>query len=205
MSDSEPTPHLEALWAGDFGDQYVARHLDAGSGRRSFWREQLARLQVQSVLEVGCNVGANLTWLAELLGPSNVAGVDVNRKALELLRERIPGMDARLANGRKLPFEDASFDLVFTTGVLIHQDPGELPTVMAEVVRCARRYVLCGEYYAEQLTEVPYHGQQGALFKHDYGALYQRLFPQLQAVDHGFLSRKDGDWDDVTYWVFRKP
>ena len=60
------------------------------------------------MLEVGCNIGGNLRWIAELLGPENVAGVDLNEKALELLRERVPGVDARLARGRELPFEDAS-------------------------------------------------------------------------------------------------
>jgi hypothetical protein len=72
-------------------------------------------------------------------------------------------------------------------------------------VRCSSRYVLCGEYYAEELTEVPYRGQEGALFKQDYGALYQRLFPELELVDEGFLARGDGTWDDVTWWTFRKP
>jgi hypothetical protein len=53
-------------------------------------------------------MGGNLRWIAERLGPRNVAGVDVNEKALELLRERVPGADARLASGADLPFDDAA-------------------------------------------------------------------------------------------------
>ena len=64
--------------------------------------------------------------------------------------------------------------------------------MMREIVRCSRRYVLCGEYYADELTEVPYRGQEGALFKQDFGALYQRLFPELQLVADGFLSPRRG-------------
>jgi hypothetical protein len=52
---------------------------------------------------------------------------------------------------------------------------------------------------------VPYRGQEGALFKQDYGALYQRLFPELELVDEGFLPRGEATWDDVTWWTFRKP
>jgi pseudaminic acid biosynthesis-associated methylase len=203
MSGARPRGRLEELWAGEFGDAYIERNLDAARGRGEFWRTQVETLGVESALEVGCNIGGNLSWIAELIGPENVAGVDVNPRALELLKERIPGARVEVAAGRELPLPDDSFDLVFTMGVLIHQDPSEVGEVMAEIVRCARRYVICGEYYAEELTEVPYRGQEGALFKQDYGALYGRLFPKLELVDEGFLSPRDGRWDDLSYWVFK--
>jgi spore coat polysaccharide biosynthesis protein SpsF len=88
-------------------------------------------------------------------------------------------------------------------GVLIHQPESTLPLVMSEVVRCSNRYVLCGEYFSEQTIEVPYRGQCGALFKRDYGRIYQELFPNLSLVEKGFLSREEG-WDDVTFWLFKK-
>jgi pseudaminic acid biosynthesis-associated methylase len=199
----EPS-RLERLWAGGFGDRYVDRNADAGRTRRDFWVSQLTRLRSSSALEVGCNVGANLRWVAEVLGPERTAGVDVNRKALKRLRERLPGVDAREASGRRLPFADASFDLVFTVGVLIHQSRDELPSVMDEIVRCSRRHVLCGEYFAEDEVEVPYRGVRGALFKRDYGALYLERHSELRLVEQGFLTTTDGDWDDVTYWVLEK-
>ena len=74
---------------------------------------------------------------------------------------------------------------------------------MAEIVRCSRRHVLCGEYYAERPTEIPYRGHRGALFKRDFGALYRTRFPELTLLDQGFLSKADG-WDDVTWWMFEK-
>ena len=200
-SDAE---RLKELWSGEFGDQYVDRNAAADEGRRPFWVERMEKLRPSSVLEIGCNVGGNLVWIAEAVGGERVAGVDVNEKALNILRERVPGVDAREASATALPFEDGSFDLVFTTGVLIHQDPGALEQVMREIVRVSGRYVLCGEYYAEELTEVPYRGQEGALFKRDFGGLYQELFPELELVDEGFLPRGEGSWDDVTWWVFEK-
>jgi hypothetical protein len=126
----------------------------------------------------------------------------VNERALEVVKSELPGVDARVASARELPFPDAGFDLVFTTGVLIHQSPDELPRVMDEIVRCSRRYVLCGEYRADELEEVPYRGQRGALYKQDYGRLYQDRFPQLRLLEEGFLPKSEGVWDDVTYWVF---
>jgi len=204
MTPEDDAARLEGLWSGEFGDDYVERNKAASEGRRPFWEHVLGAIEAGSALEIGCNVGGNLRWLAELLGAENVAGVDVNERALEVVRSEVPGVDARVASARELPFADNSFDLVFTTGVLIHQSPDELPRVMDEIVRCSRRYVLCGEYRADELEEVPYRGQRGALYKQDYGRLYQERFPQLRLLEEGFLPKSEGVWDDVTYWVFEQ-
>lgn len=198
------TKRLEELWAGGFGNAYIERNRAVQNGRQPFWQMILAQCPVQNVLEVGCNVGPNLTWLAQELGPERVFGVDVNVQALAEVRRTLPEVNAVYAPARELPFRDRLFDLVFTTGVLIHQSPGVLPIVMAEIVRCSRKYVLCGEYFAEELTEVPYRGQTGALWKRDFGGLYLELFPELKLVKQGFLPKSSTAWDDVTYWVLEK-
>ena len=204
MADEDEAARLESLWSGEFGDHYADRNIDAGEGRAPFWRETLRRLEVGSALEVGCNVGANLRWIAEAIGAANTHGVDVNEKALAIARERIPGVDVRRAAARELPFADGEVDLAFTTGVLIHQPPEELDAVIDEIVRCSRRYVLCGEYYAPEQEEVPYRGERGALFKLDFGARYLERHPELELIDERFLSRDDGPWDDLTVWTFEK-
>lgn len=200
---TDEADRLKALWAGSFGDAYTQRNRAAGAGRAPFWGRLLAKHPVSKVLEVGCNLGANLSNIAGH-GPAVVAGVDVNDSALRELRRAVPEVRAVRASGGALPFADGSFDLAFTMGVLIHQPPEVLPGFMGEVVRCSRRYVLCGEYFSEELTEVPYRGQSGALFKRDFGGLYGELFPHLRLVDRGFLARDDG-WDDVTWWLFEQP
>lgn len=194
---------LEQLWSGEFGDAYVERNRSAGNIRVTFWQKVLAEFGAQTVLEVGCNIGTNLRWIAALRPPQQVYGVDINLKALNELRRTLSDVNAMWSPGRELPFRDRWFDLVFTMGVLIHQPESTLSLVMAEIVRCSRRYVLCGEYFAEQTTEVPYRNQSGALFKRNYGRIYQELFPELRLLRQGFLSRDEG-WDDVTYWVFEK-
>ena len=195
---------LEALWGGDFGDAYVERNRAAAAPRRPFWEALLGEFPAKSVLEVGCNLGANLIWVSELLPDGEVYGVDVNRKALREIRRSAPDVSAVHATARQLPFRDGWFDLCFTAGVLIHQPPEVLPLVMAEIVRCSRRWVLCAEYFAETLVEVPYRGERGALYKRDFGGLYQQLFPELALQKQGFLARSEG-WDDLTWWMFEKP
>ena len=205
MTEEDEAARLEALWSGVFGDRYVERNLAAGEGRDPFWQQTLDLLEVDTVLEVGCNIGANLRWIAGRLGPEHTFGVDVNEKALAQVREQLPGVRVQRAVARELPFDDGAFDLVFTTGVLIHQPPAELEAVMREIVRCSRRYVLCGEYHAAEPEEVPYHGERGALFKRDFGGRYRELFPELRLVDERFLPASEGVWDDLTVWTFEKP
>lgn len=194
---------LEGLWAGEFGDDYVDRNAAAYDHRGPFWKTLHEAHPFASALEVGCNVGGNLEWLAPLLDPGRTVGVDINQKAIATLHQRLPGVSALWSPGRELPFRDRNFDLVFTMGVLIHQPDATLPLVMGEMVRCSSRYVLCGEYFGEETTEVPYRGHAGALFRRDYGRLFRELFPQLTQVDTGFLSRDEG-WDDITWWLFER-
>lgn len=194
---------LERLWEGGFGDDYVERNRSAWEKRAPFWEELMSRYKPASVLEVGCNAGPNLRWIASHIPAQNVYGVDINRGALEALHQGLPEVNAIWSQARELPFRDRWFDLVFTMGVLIHQPSETLPLVMSEIVRCSRKYVLCGEYFAAETTEVPYRGQQGALFKRDFGGLYLRLFPGLALRQTGFLSRDQG-WDEVTYWMLEK-
>lgn len=205
MSDRQSeVKRLEELWGGDFGNAYVERNAEAARGRQPFWQMILSEFPVRSVLEVGCNVGGNLRWIADLVPSRQVYGVDINEQALARLRQTLPGVNAVYAPARALPFRDRWFDLVFTAGVLIHQPVEVLPVVMAEIVRTSGRYVLCMEYYADELTEVPYRGHSGALWKRDYGGYYQELFPELTLRKTGFLPREAGGWDDVTYWLFEK-
>lgn len=202
MTENEPEAEarrLEQLWASRFGDDYVDRNT-AFDARRGFWNERMAAMGCRRVLEVGCNIGGNLQWITGTVPPPLVAGVDINEKALSVLSRRVPGVQVLRSSARLLPFASGSFDLVFTMGVLIHQPEETLPDVMAEMVRCTRRWVLCGEYHSPDTVDVPYRGHEGALFKRDYGRLFAEGFPRLRLRDQGFLGRDEG-WDDVTWWV----
>lgn len=194
---------LESLWSGDFGDAYIERNRLASNGRDKFWNKFLAQRKPETALEIGCNLGGNLIWLARKLEPQNVYGIDISRTALRELKKTLPDVNAVWSPAKDLPFRDNRFDLVFTAGVLIHQPEVTVKAVMREVIRCSRRWVLALEYFAPQTVEVPYRGNRGALFKRDYGRLYKKIAPKLKLVDTGDIGKKDG-WDDVTYWLFEK-
>jgi pseudaminic acid biosynthesis-associated methylase len=202
-SNEDRDTRLEQLWAGDFGNDYIDRNLNAYEGRRHFWEPFLKKHPVRNILEVGCNVGGNLRWIAGQVEKDGVYGIDINPKAVRYVRAHYPDINAICSRALELPLRDAWFDMVFTAGVLIHQSEADLARVMSEIHRVSKKYILCMEYYSDRTVEVPYRGVEGALFKRDYKSLYTSMFPGLKLKETGSLSKEQG-WDDVTYWLFEK-
>ena len=194
---------LEELWAGEFGDAYVGRNAPTMDVRGPFWARMLDKYPARRVLEVGCANGANLHEMARLLPAHDLWGADLNHQALDTMRQTIPGVNGVYSVARELPFRDRYFDLVFTVGLLIHQPDSTLGMVMSELVRCSNRWVMCGEYQADEPTDVNYHGMAGVLTKRDYGRLYQDLFPGLVRREELFLTKEEG-FDRVTFDVFER-
>ncbi len=81
------------------------------------------------LLEVGCGIGTDLVRFAA--GGAKAVGVDLSTTALELARKNAESshvpLELHLANGEALPFEDASFDVVYAHGVLQYTaDPRQM-------------------------------------------------------------------------------
>jgi pseudaminic acid biosynthesis-associated methylase len=194
---------LERLWTGEFGDAWVGRNLRAGAERGPFWDETIDFTSARTVLEVGCGFGANLRWLLAALPGGRVSGVDVNALALDQARTAAPTATLLRAAARALPFQRHAFDLVLTVAVLIHQPDESLPSVVDELGRCSRRWVMCGEYFAPEPTAVEWRGTRDALIKRDYGRILQEQLPGFRLVREQFFPRDTG-WDDVTFWLLEK-
>jgi pseudaminic acid biosynthesis-associated methylase len=205
------TNQLDA-WVGPFGQDYMARNSDVSEADLAPRARCLAAVLAAfptppaSILEVGANIGRNLMALARCTD-ARLYGAEpfeeARRRMVALMGGRLAG--AVRASGQALPFDDASIDLVFTSGVLIHVSPADLPGIMDEIVRVAGRFVWCNEYFAKQPEEVAYRGKTGLLFKRDFGRLYLERFPSLRPVAQGFLWSATSPFDDTTWWLFEKP
>ena len=76
------------------------------------------------ILEVGCGRGIGLAGLGEFLSPKRLVGLDIERDLLKCARR---GLDAKniqaelfWADVRRMPFPDASFDIVVDFGTCFH-------------------------------------------------------------------------------------
>jgi pseudaminic acid biosynthesis-associated methylase len=199
-------------WKADFGNEYIDRNDYAewkiADGIEAF-RRMTAGTTIKSALEVGSNIGLNLLALRRLLGEhARLYAVEPNRKAFERVRSHA---ELNLAGAWNcdafgIPVADASIDLVFTCGVLIHIPPDRLQDATTEIVRVAKRYVLCAEYFSHVPAEIRYRGQEGLLFKRDFGSYYLDLFPTLKCVEYGFLWQRElSRYDNLNWWLFERP
>ena len=204
------TPQLKA-WTDQFGDEYADRNEYADwkmePGVEAF-RRILGGLDIESVLEVGSNIGLNLLFINALFnGGAKLYAVEPNRKAFDWLvsQTRMRLEKAWKCDAVQLPLDDSSVDLVFTAGVLIHIVPDDLGRATDEIVRVARKYVLCIEYFSHTPVEAPYRDQMGLLFKRDFGSFYLDRFPNLKCVSYGFLWQHEFHiFDNLNWWVFEK-
>lgn len=211
MTGSQEVSPLTAL-TGAFGDVYTERNAadEAPVERRvERWRRLLHPLSAEppeSCLEVGANVGINLRALRALRA-IEMHALEPNAKARAvLLRDRVvPAGRVLGGTAERIDLADASIDLVFTSGVLIHIAPQRLEAACREMFRVARRYLLTIEYFASEPETKRYRGREGLLLKRDFGAFWLDLFPALALVDYGFFWKRATGLDDLTWWLFAKP
>lgn len=121
------------------------------------------------LLEVGCSMGNDTIQFARR--GMQVTGVDLTEAAIELIRKRFEmyseSGDFRVADAENLPFDDDSFDVVYSFGVL-HHTP-DTAGAIEEVRRVLRpggtAYIMLYNtrslnWLAHKLTGVPYDGSK---------------------------------------------
>ncbi|MGA9245928.1 MAG: pseudaminic acid biosynthesis-associated methylase [Silvibacterium sp.] len=193
-----------ATWQGEFGNAYTDRNVIDWRARMPAFKKSLDGLELERVLEVGCNRGHNLQALSEILRDSSeIFGVEPNAHALAIARGASDKISAVPGTIYDLPFKDGFFDLVFTVGVLIHIPTDRLPAALQEIWRVSRRYILAAEYYAPSDTAIEYRGRNDLLWKRDFLKHYESTVPGLKPVRSGFWNLEDG-FDRTHWWLLEK-
>ena len=127
----------------------AATAYDAFMGRYSrLLVEQMADLagvrRGQRVIDVGCGTGVLTAELVARLGADGVSAVDPSEPLIAAARERLPGVDLRLAGAEELPYPDRSFDAALAQ-LVVHfmADPVAGIREMARVTRAGGYVVAC--------------------------------------------------------------
>ncbi len=201
----------EEFWIGEFGNEYTKRN--AGEWDE-FYRKQwgVTRTQLNeeflsflekdvSIIEVGCNRGNQLQILQQQ-GYSNLWGIEINRKALQLARLNT-SFNLVEGSGFDIPFKDNFFDLVFTSGVLIHISPDDLPRIINEMYRVSKRYIWGFEYFSEECEEIEYRGHKNYLWKNNFVKIFQKLHHDLIIVKEKKVKYLENDNIDQMYLLER--
>lgn len=196
----------ERAWASDFGNQYVDRNTGRVPANRHFFRKALAQARgINSVLEIGCGVGENLSALRQLYPVAHLEGIEINEKAAGIAREhghlvRNVSILDYIANESL-----CKCDLTLSKGVLIHVPPSELGSAYHLLVQASIRWILIAEYYSPKPVEIEYRGQAGLLWKRDFAGELLNVYQELRLVDYGWVYHRDPyPQDDLTWMLLEK-
>lgn len=185
-----------------FGGKYVERCNVDSKDRREIFEKLIKELGIKSILEVGCNKGHNLEALDTSVD-SDIFGIEPN-SALCKVPHIIKG------NAYELPWEPNVFEMVFTSGVLIHIPEYNLATALSEMNRVASKYVMFIEYYSDKTEGKEYRdfGGKEGVWSRPYGEIYKKQFPDNELVKTGKISDLGDDgwgFTDCNYWIYKKP
>jgi pseudaminic acid biosynthesis-associated methylase len=202
-------------WTGKFGREYTDRNAQSpveldefycqtyGITRRHLNEKFLSAIPEEArILEVGCNMGTQLLLLKEM-GYRELYGIEIQSYALDLAQRRLPEAELKQASALSIPFPDQHFDLVFTSGVLIHISPSDLPKALREIYRCSRRWIWGFEYYSPNPTEICYRGHSNLLWKMDYASRYLQEFSDLELVKEERVAYSDSGNVDSMFLLKR--
>lgn len=170
----------------------------------------------RQVLEVGCGAGTDLARFAR--GGAIVSGVDLSSSAIALAQKNFEQQglkgDLREADGERLPFADAAFDLVYAHGVVQYTaQPQKLVDECRRVLKPGGEAVF--QVYnriswlnaLSKLMKVPLeHDDAPVLLKYSSGEFRQLLrgFREVGIVAERFpvKSRLHGGWKGTLFNTF---
>jgi SAM-dependent methyltransferase len=90
------------------------------------------------VLDIGCGHGHIHSYLTSAELPIKLFGTDVASTVVEEARVLNPSVTYQSYDGKRLPYEDHSFDVAFAIAVMHHVPPAQWPAFLQEMRRVVR-------------------------------------------------------------------
>ena len=101
----------------EFDNRLYQKHLEAYLDRMYYY---LKFTDSRQVLDAGCGEGIVYRAMRERGYDGQWTGFDFSAEAIEFCKQASPEVDWHVASAYDLPFQDKSFDLVFSSQVLEH-------------------------------------------------------------------------------------
>jgi demethylmenaquinone methyltransferase/2-methoxy-6-polyprenyl-1,4-benzoquinol methylase len=158
--------------AYEYDDWWLGRGLYAGRERPGWddevdvLAELIASLTPARTLDIACGTGFLTRHLR-----GDVVGLDQSERMLSVAREQVPAAEFVHGDALELPFEDGSFDRVFTSYFYCHLEEDDRERFLAEARRVAPELVVVAsvpgagdpvERYEERLLK---DGSRWTVFK----------------------------------------
>jgi SAM-dependent methyltransferase len=133
-------------------------------------------LRGKSILDVGCGpfiYGYDATL------PAGLVGIDLSPQFVHAMSRHDPKNLFMVANARKIPFVSKSFDVSFLRYV-IHHIPGDTATLLTEVARVTRDYLVIFDHVRSDVS-----------WKEAIQTTYWKMFDS----GHHYNTRRE--WDEL--------
>ena len=209
MHDFQENFQQRSFWSSEKGEEYMNRNLtleivnqryveQLGISVEGILSEFFSDIDRETeILEFGCNVGLNLEGLKNI-GFKKLTGVEINENVCKLAKERNPSFN--IINSSIENFKtNKKYDLVFTSGVLIHINPKSINSILTKILSFSKKYIWGLEYFSEEISEVSYRGSQDICWKQNFPEKFKEINPKLQYVKEQKYNYIGTDNFDIAY------
>jgi ubiquinone/menaquinone biosynthesis C-methylase UbiE len=181
--------------ADEYDDWWLGRGLYAGRERPG-WEDELetlaglvAGLPPVRTLDVACGTGFLTRHLR-----GEVVGLDQSERMLSVAREQVPGAEFVRGDALELPFEDGTFDRVFTSYFYCHLEQDKRERFLTEARRVAPELVVVGSRHQPGTEATRY--EERVLKDGSRWTVFKRVFTgeQLAAELGGGEVLHEGHW-----------
>jgi len=132
---------------------------------------EIEKIRPKNILVVGCAFGFDVKKIKQKFPDTKITAIVISKTQLKNAKQYLNGLDITLirANAKDIPLTD-KFDLIFTTGLLMHIPPEIFHEVLSEMKRLARGHIICVEPYKKHQNFIQrvYSGTAPHYFLHDY-------------------------------------
>ena len=192
----------ETTWKNKFGDSYTERNKYGNRINITGLDLLKNRLNIDSAIEFGSNVGLNLDTLKIIFPKIKTFGVEINTRAYKILSKKHESVNSSI-----LDFKiKKKYELVLICGVLIHQNPSDLSKVYKKLYDSSSKYIYLREYFNDKPVKLDYRGKKNLLFKRDFAYDLIQKYPKLKLIDYGFHWKHDNlkNTDNENWFLFSK-
>jgi len=159
-------------------------------GWNSYAIHQIIRRNPESVVEVGCGFGRNLSALISAGFPANrLTGIDISQLMIKKCKKRLRDTGVKLMTGNilNIPLETGSVEFVYSALVTMHVSPRDVSVALAELFRVSSCFVMILEEHREMPETKQYIQLNEYTYAHNYSHL---LKPHNFVVEEAQIFEK---------------
>lgn len=191
------------FWDG-WSDHYSSQKAQQKIDKSQYWLlKKIEELKPKNVLEIGCGFGRNLRFLLEHLSyPVVMIGFDISESMIRKAKKNLNNpVFLGCADINALPFDEESYELVFTHATLMHVSEHNIENAIREISRVTKKYLVIIEETYWSIGNL-----RGTILKpNEYTFIYDypRLLSKcgLKIIE---MKEERGDWNLIYFLCSKK-